>query len=101
MSLDEYTLRVANSWGVGRRDKKNGVTLFVFVADRKMRIQVGDGLTPLLTDELSKRILDEQLKPAFEKHEFDRGLAHGVDSIVRAISGRAVDDKVSEGENGV
>src|SRR5947209_7258219 len=58
LSLDEYTLRVANSWGVGQRGKNNGVTLFIFIRDHTMRIQVGYGLTDILTDALSKRILD-------------------------------------------
>ena len=87
LSLDEYTLRIANSRGVGQREKDNGVTLFIFVRDHKMHIQVGYGLTRMLTDALSKKILDEDLKPHFEKGDFDGGLAAGVDAILRIVGG--------------
>ena len=88
LSLDEYTLRVASSWGVGQRGKNNGVTLFVFIHDRTMRIQVGYGLTSVLTDALSKQILDQDLKPHFQKGDFEGGLSAGVDSILRIVGGQ-------------
>jgi uncharacterized protein len=95
LSLDEYTLRVANSWGVGQRGKNNGVTLFVFVSDHKMRIQVGYGLTGVLTDDLSKKILDQDLKPRFEKGDFDGGLTAGVDSILKIVGGQPSSEHAS------
>ena len=85
LSLDEYTLRVAKSWGVGQRGKNNGVTLFVFIRDRTMRIQVGYGLTNVLTVALSQQILDQDLKPHFQKGDFYGGLAAGVDSILKVV----------------
>ena len=89
LSLDEYTLRVANSWGVGQRGKNNGVTLFVFIREHTMRIQVGYGLTNVLTDALSKQVLDNDLKPHFEKGDFDGGLTAGVESILRIVAGQS------------
>lgn len=86
LSLDDYTLRIVNAWGVGQRGKNNGVTLFVFMRDRTMRIQVGYGLTSVLTDALSKQILDEDLKPHFQKGDFDGGLTAAVDSMLKIIS---------------
>ena len=85
LSLDEYTLRLANAWGVGQRGKNNGVALFVFIHDHTMRIQVGYGLTSVLTDALSKQVLDQDLKPHFQKGDFDGGLAAGVDSILKIV----------------
>jgi uncharacterized protein len=49
-SVDDYTQRVAQSWGVGQKDKRNGAVLFVFIEDRKMFIQVGYGLEGALPD---------------------------------------------------
>src|SRR3984893_4489102 len=49
-SIEDYTQRVAQSWGVGQKDRRNGVVLFVFVQDRKMFIQVGYGLEGALPD---------------------------------------------------
>jgi uncharacterized protein len=86
LSLDDYTLRVANAWGVGQRGKNNGVTLFVFMRDHTMRIQVGYGLTSVLTDAVSKQILDGELKPHFQKGDFDGGLTAAVDSMLKSIT---------------
>lgn len=86
LSLDDYALQLAKSWGVGQRGKNNGVIVFVFINDHKMRIQVGSGLTGILTDELCKRILDEDLKPHFRKSDFEGGLAAGVSSIFDVLN---------------
>ena len=87
-TLDEftYTLRVANSWGAGQRDKANGVVLFVFVNERIIRIQVGRGLTGMLSNELSRKICQD-LQTHFRKGDFDGGLTAGVDAILKSISG--------------
>lgn len=88
LSLDEYTLRVANLWGVGQRGRDNGVAFFIFIRDHTMRIQVGYGLTGVLTDALSKEILDRDLKPHFERGDFDGGLTAGVNSILKIVGGK-------------
>ncbi len=87
-TLDErtYTLQLANSWGVGQRDKANGVVLFVFVKEKRMRIQVGKGLTSTLTDELSNKIVDQDMKPHMARGDFNGGLTVGVDAILKSIS---------------
>jgi TonB family protein len=85
LSLDEYTLQIAKAWGIGQRGKNNGVVLFVFVSDHKMRIQFGYGLTGVLTDVLCEKILDQDLKPRFQKGDFGGGLAAGIDSILRIV----------------
>ena len=85
LSLDDYTLQVANAWGVGQRGKNNGATLFVFVQNHTMRIQVGYGLTSVLTDALAKQILDQELGPHFQKGDFDGGLTAGVNSMLKTI----------------
>jgi uncharacterized membrane protein YgcG len=85
-SLDDYTLKLANAWGVGQRGKNNGVILFVFIDDRKMRIQVGSGLTGFLTDPLCQQIVDQDLKPHFRKSDFDGGFSAGLNSILEALS---------------
>ena len=64
-SLEDFTVRAAESWRVGRKDWDNGAVLFVFVDDRKMRIETGYGLEGALPDQLAGRILDEQVRPRF------------------------------------
>ena len=73
-SVQDYTLRMFRAWGVGQKDKNNGVALFVFVQDHKLFLQVGYGLEGVLPDALGKRIIDEQITPRFKAGDFDGGL---------------------------
>jgi uncharacterized protein len=86
-SLEEYTIRVAEKWRAGRRDLDNGAILFVFVEDRKMRIEVGHGLEGVLPDALAKRIIEETIAPRFRAGDYGGGLEAGVDAIVAATRG--------------
>jgi uncharacterized protein len=82
-----YTQRVAESWGVGQKDKRNGVVLFVFVEDRKMIIQVGYGLEGALPDVVAFNITEYQVKPQFAAGNYEAGLRIGVNSILKAVRG--------------
>jgi uncharacterized protein len=62
-ALEDFTVRTAESWRVGRKDWDNGAVLFVFVKDRKLRIETGYGLEGALPDALARRILDDQVVP--------------------------------------
>ena len=85
--LEDWTQRVAESWGVGRAKEDDGVVLFVFVADRKLRIEVGYGLEGALTDLESKAILDEVLVPHLREGDWDGGIGAATDAILEAIQG--------------
>jgi uncharacterized protein len=86
-SIEDYTIRVAQSWGVGQKNKNNGAVLFVFVQDRKMYIQVGYGLEGALPDALAKQIIENEIKPHFRSGDFDGGLRAGVSAILAATKG--------------
>jgi len=86
-SIEDYTVRVKQAWGVGQKGKDNGVVLFVFVQDRKMYIQVGYGLEGALPDALAKRIIENEIKPHFRNGDFDGGLRAGVAAILAATKG--------------
>jgi len=86
-SVEDYTHRVAEAWGVGQKERNNGAVLFVFVADRRMRIEVGYGLEGVLPDALAKRIVDEQIAPHFKRGDYEGGLSAGVDAILQAARG--------------
>jgi len=85
--IADYTRRVAQAWGVGQKDQRNGVVLFVFVQDRKMFIQVGYGLEGALPDATSFDITEFQIKPHFKNNDYEGGLTAGIDSILKAIRG--------------
>jgi uncharacterized protein len=85
--VSAYTQRVAQSWGVGQKDKRNGVVLFVFTEDHKMFIQVGYGLEGSLPDVAAFNITEYQIKPHFIKGDYETGLRVGIGSILNAIRG--------------
>ena len=86
-SLEEYTNRTAQAWRVGDKSRDNGAVLFVFVADRKIRIEVGYGLEGALPDALASRIINDEITPRFRQGEYGQGLLEGVDAIIRATKG--------------
>ena len=82
-SLEEYSLRVAETWKLGRGKFDDGALVLIARDDRQMRIEVGYGLEAALTDAKSHRILDEIMRPRFREGDFDGG----VESAVKAIDG--------------
>jgi uncharacterized protein len=85
--IADYTQRVAQAWGVGQKERRNGVVLFVFVQDRKMFIQVGYGLEGALPDITAFDITEYKIKPHFRSGDYEGGIAAGIDSIFKAIRG--------------
>jgi uncharacterized protein len=85
--IADYTVRLAQAWQVGLKDKNNGAVLFVFVQNHKMFLEVGYGLEGVLPDALCKRILDEQVSPRFKTGDYDGGLTAGVQAILAATKG--------------
>ena len=83
----DYTQRVAQAWGVGQKERRNGVVLFVFTQDRKMFIQVGYGLEGALPDATAFDITERHIKPLFRAGNYAAGLATGIDLICKAIRG--------------
>jgi len=86
-SIEDYTVRVAQSWKVGQKGKDNGAVLFVFIQDRKMFLQVGYGLEGALPDVLCRQIIENEIKPRFKAGDYDGGLSAGVQAILAATRG--------------
>jgi len=85
--IADYTQRLAQAWGVGQKQRRNGVVLFVFIQDRKMFIQVGYGLEGALPDATAFDITERHIKPLFRSGNYEGGLATGIDLICKAIRG--------------
>ena len=83
----DYTQRVAQAWGVGQKDRRNGVVLFVFIQDRKMFIQVGYGLEGALPDATAFDITEYKSSRIFAAAITKAGSPTGIDSIFKAIRG--------------
>lgn len=97
-SIEDFTQRVAQAWGVGKKDRKNGTVLFVFIEDRKMYIQVGYGLEGVLPDATAFDITERHIKPFFKNNAYADGLATGIDLICQAIRGEYTGDGKTNAE---
>ena len=86
-ALEDYSQKVFTAWGIGQKDKRNGVLLIVFIQDRKMRIHVGYGLEGALPDALCRRIIENEIAPGFKQGDYGRGLTLGIKAIIDATKG--------------
>jgi len=86
-AIEDFTQRTAAAWGVGQKERDNGVVLFIFPQDRKMRIEVGYGLEGAIPDATAKSIIDGIIRPAFRSGDFDGGVSRGVNAILQAARG--------------
>ena len=86
-AIEQFSLRVAEAWKIGRKKIDDGVLLVIAKNDRKLRIEVGYGLEGALTDATSKRIIDEVITPRFRNSDFGGGISAGVDRILRVVEG--------------
>ena len=83
--IADYGYRLGRSWGIGQKDQNNGAILLVAPNDRKVRIEVGYGLEPILTDAFSSVIINTQIVPAFKAGDFPGGITAGTDAIIAQL----------------
>src|ERR1700710_319035 len=86
-SIEQFSIRVAEAWKIGRKKIDDGALLVVAKNDRHLRIEVGYGLEGALTDATTKRIIDEDIPPKFKSGDFTGGISAGVDRMIRIIDG--------------
>jgi uncharacterized protein len=83
--IEDYGYQLGRAWGIGQKDKDTGVLFIVAPAERKVRIEVGYGLEPVLTDALSSVILQDQVLPKFRTGDIAGGVVAGADALVRQL----------------
>jgi uncharacterized protein len=86
-TIEQFSIRAAEAWKIGRRKIDDGALLVVAKNDRRLRIEVGYGLEGALTDVTARRIIDEIIVPRFRTGDFAGGISAGVDRIIRVIDG--------------
>jgi uncharacterized protein len=86
-AIEQYSLRVAEAWKIGRKKIDDGALLVIAKNDRRLRIEVGYGLEGALTDATTKRIIDEDITPKFKTGDFAGGVSAGTERMVRVING--------------
>lgn len=84
-SIEDLSLRTMNVWGIGRKDYDDGILITVALADRKMRIGVGDGLAKIISDDIAMKIVQEEMAPNFRANNFYKGLDLATDKIIGLI----------------
>ncbi|MBR0836392.1 YgcG family protein [Bradyrhizobium manausense] len=86
-TIEQFSIRVAEAWKIGRKKIDDGAILVVAKNDRHLRIEVGYGLEGALTDVTSRRIIDEVITPKFREGEFAGGISAGAERMMRVIDG--------------
>jgi uncharacterized protein len=98
-TIEQYSIRVAEAWKIGRKKIDDGALLVVAKDDRKLRIEVGYGLEGALNDVTVKRIIDEVITPKFRNGDFAGGISAGVERIIRVIDGEPLPAPQRQGQN--
>ena len=86
-AIEQYSIRVAEAWKLGRKAQDDGVLLLVAKDDRAMRIDVGYGLEGAIPDAIAKRIIAEVITPQFKQGDYFGGLQAGVQQLMKLIDG--------------
>ncbi|HEV8474966.1 MAG TPA: TPM domain-containing protein [Methylomirabilota bacterium] len=86
-SVEDVSIRLAQQWRIGAKGLDNGVILVVFAKDRKMRLEVGYGLEPVITDAVAGAIIRDVIAPRFREQRYADGLAAAVDDVYARIGG--------------
>jgi uncharacterized protein len=94
-AIEQYALRVAERWKIGRKNADDGAILVVAKNDRALRIEVGYGLEGALNDATASRIIREVIVPRFREGDFYGGINAGVDRMVRIIDGEPLPEPPS------
>ena len=86
-AIEQYSIRVVEQWKLGRKGVDDGVLLLIAKNDRKLRIEVGQGLEGAIPDAIAKRIIAEAITPRFKEGDYNGGITVGIDRILRVIEG--------------
>jgi uncharacterized protein len=89
-ALDQYSIRVAEAWKLGREKSDDGALLLVALQDRALRVEVGYGLEGVLPDAIARRIIDDTIKPLFRQGDIFGGVSAGLAQIMKVVDGEAL-----------
>ena len=86
-TIEDYGYQLGRHWGIGQKQRNNGVLLIVAPVEKKVRIEVGYGLEGTLTDALSHNIIQTRILPQFRKNNYETGIVQGTTAILAALEG--------------
>lgn len=89
-NLEDVSIRLAQQWRIGQKALDNGVILLVFLEDRKVRLEVGYGLEPVIPDIVAGALIRDTLAPRFREGRYAAGIEAATEAIYARISGQPV-----------
>jgi uncharacterized protein len=90
-AIEDYGYQLGRHWGIGTKQLNNGVLLIVAPNEHKVRFEVGRGLEPILTDALSKIIIENAILPKFRTGDYAQGIKDGVRDTTKVLTGDAAE----------
>jgi len=93
--LEDWAAETFKAWRVGRKGIDDGLALFVFSADRKIRVEVGYGLEGVVTDLKASRVIQERIAPRLRTGDHDGAIVAGVDGLISLIGGGGDDSRAT------
>ncbi|MFN3877470.1 MAG: TPM domain-containing protein [Brevundimonas sp.] len=84
--IEDYGYQLGRAWGIGQKENDNGALLIVAPNERKVRVEVGYGLEPILTDAFSSQVIRDDILPSFRNGDYQAGVVKGVDALIAQLS---------------
>ena len=100
-TVEQYAIRVAEVWQLGRKGVDDGALLLVAKNDRALRIEVGYGLEGAIPDAIAKRVIEEIILPHFKQGDFAGGIDAGTDALIRLVEGEPLPEPVQKAQPGI
>ncbi|MBN2399267.1 MAG: TPM domain-containing protein [Candidatus Aminicenantes bacterium] len=97
--IEDWAVRVFESWRVGRKGLDDGLALFVMAADKRVRIEVGYGLEGKVTDAMAGRIINDEMVPRLQKGDHDGAMKAAVERVIAVIAGDNAAGHAADGQD--
>lgn len=98
--INDYGYQLGRAWGIGGKAKNTGILVLASIGDRKVTIQTGYGMEGVLPDAITKRIIENEIKPNFKAGDYYAGMAQATDAIISYTKGEYKSDKTKSSKKG-
>ena len=98
-AIEQYSLRVAEAWKLGRKGVDDGALLIIAKNDRTLRIEVGYGLEGVIPDAIAKRVIAETMVPYFKQNDFSGGIQAGITQLIKLVDGEPLPPPKTQSRN--
>ena len=98
--IEGFSIRVAETWKIGKKGFDNGVILVVAVKDRRLRLEVGYGLEGVLPDAIAKRITADHIVPYFRRQDYGGGIVAGIAAVDKVIRNEPLPESALKKDQG-